>query len=98
LSCWGANSYFWASSASVDRSFNNSKTTLVLNFGVNFLLVVITVNLRINCNLIYCPLFWGMLNWVIIFIVLLSICCTNPVLLRIFLCLCSLFLLHVQFG
>src|SRR5690606_41096449 len=61
LSCWGANSYFWASSASVDRSFNNSKTTLVLNFGVNFLLVVITVNLRINCNLIYCALFWGML-------------------------------------
>src|SRR5690606_25186995 len=62
LSCWGASSYFWASSASVDRSFNNSKTTLVLNFGVNFLLVVITVNLRINCNLIYCPLFWGMLR------------------------------------
>src|SRR5690606_10138205 len=71
LSCWGASSYFWASSASVDRSFNNSKTTLVLNFGVNFLLVVITVNLRINCNLIYCPLFWGMLNVTFYFFVVL---------------------------
>lgn len=33
----GASSYFWARSAKDERSFKSSKTTLVLNFEVNFL-------------------------------------------------------------
>src|SRR5690606_5817589 len=36
----GCISYFWASSARLCRSFKASRTTLVLNFGVNFLRVI----------------------------------------------------------
>src|SRR5690606_32820637 len=36
----GCISYFWASSARLCRSFKASNTTLVLNFGVNFLRVI----------------------------------------------------------
>ena len=42
--CWGAMSCFWANSATLDRSFKASNTTLVLNFDVYFFLVIV-VNL-----------------------------------------------------